>query len=508
MLAFGQITPRRSALLVRSFASGPNRWKTPITQHFINNEFVDSINGKTFDSINPVNEEKIATFQAADAADVNVAVKAAQDAFALGSPWRTMVAGDRRDVMYKFAQLIEKHRDELAYWEHIDNGKPEGIANAVDLEKVIRCYKYYAGWADKGMNGQTIKMEQHPFFCYTSHEPVGVCGAIIPWNFPLLMQAWKLGPALAAGCTVVMKTSEKTPVTGLMAAELIKEAGFPPGVVNILSGFGKDAGEPIAKHMDVDKVAFTGSTAVGHLIQKYAAESNMKRVSLECGGKSPMIICEDGDLQKAVDAAHIGLFLNSGQCCIASSRIFVQDSVYDAFVDKVLEPIKAGTAPWTLGSGMQGPQVDKIQFDKVMGYIEKGKAEGATLQTGGAQHGDKGYFVEPTVFTDVKDDMTIMQEEIFGPVMSIAKFSTLDEAVERANTTHYGLGAGIISENIGKALKLANDVRGGTVYVNCYDVFDTAAPFGGFRESGHGRDLGQYALDNYREVKTVIIPTA
>lgn len=506
MLAVSHTIPRRSLKFQRAFASGPNRWKTPITQHFINNEFVNSVNGKTFDSINPVTEEVIATFQAADSADVDIAVKAAKDAFASGSPWRSMVTGDRRDLMVKLAELIEKHRAELAYYESLDNGKPEGIADAVDVEKSIRCYKYYAGWADKALVGQTFPLEQHGgMVSYTQHEPVGVVGQIIPWNFPLLMQAWKLGPALATGCTVVMKSSEKTPTTALMVAELIKEAGFPPGVVNILSGLGKEAGEPIARHMDVDKIAFTGSTPIGKLMQKCASESNLKRVSLELGGKSPMIVCEDADIDKFVNAALIGLFLNQGQCCIASSRIFVQDTIYDKFVEQVVEPIKNGTAAWTIGTGMQGPQVDKIQFDKVLGYIEKGKAEGASLQTGGGRHGDKGYFVQPTVFSDVTDDMTIMKEEIFGPVMALAKFSTLEEAITRANNTHYGLGAGVITENVSTALKLASELRAGTVYVNCYDVFDAAAPFGGYRESGHGRELGKYGLDNYTEVKTVLV---
>jgi len=483
-----------------------SRWVQPITQLFINNEFVDARNKGSFDSINPSNEEKIATFQAADVDDVNVAVAAATAAFDPASPWRTMTGGDRRDCMLRLADLLQKHRAELAYWEAVDNGKPVGIADAVDVEKSIRCLRYYAGWADK-IRGQTIPMEQNPgFFAYTLHEPVGVVGQIIPWNFPLLMMAWKLGPALACGCTIVLKSSEKTPITALMVADLIKEAGFPAGVVNVLSGFGPTCGEPIARHMGVNKVAFTGSTPVGHLIQKCAAESNLKRVTLELGGKSPLIICEDADLDKAVAAAQIGLFLNSGQCCIASSRLFVHEKVYDAFVQKIVDPIKAGTAAWTIQTGMQGPQVDKIQFDKVLGYIEKGKAEGANLAVGGERHGDKGYFIQSTVFTDVSDDMTIMKEEIFGPVMSIAKFSTMEEAIRRANSTHYGLGAGIISENIGNCLKAASLVRAGTVYINCYDVFDCAVPFGGFGESGVGRELGEYGLHNYTEVKSVIIP--
>jgi len=342
---------------------------------------------------------------------------------------------------------------------------------------------------------------------YSMKEPVGVVGQIIPWNFPLLMQAWKLGPALACGCTVVMKSSEKTPLANLAVCKLIKEAGFPAGVVNLLSGYGPTVGEPLALHMDVDKVAFTGSSAVGRKMMEYSSKSNMKRVTLELGGKSPLIVMEDADIEQALGAAHIGLFLNHGQCCCASSRLYVHEKIYDQFVEAAVEKAKG----WKVGSQfdestMQGPQVDKIQFDKIMSYIEAGKQEGASLKTGGARHGDKGFFVQPTVFADVKDDMKIAREEIFGPVMSIIKFSDVNDAIKRANNTAYGLAAGICTRDVGNALLAASKVKAGTVWVNCYNSFDAAAPFGGYKESGHGRELGEAGLDNYLEVKTVHIP--
>jgi aldehyde dehydrogenase (NAD+) len=307
----------------------------------------------------------------------------------------------------------------------------------------------------------------------------------------------------------VLKTSEKTPLSALAFAKLVKEAGFPPGVINILSGFGPTAGEPLARHRDVDKVAFTGSTAVGHKIQQFAAESNLKKVSLELGGKSPLIIFDDADLEQALNTAHVGLFLNQGQCCCASSRLFVQEGIYDRFVEGAVQRAKAiKVGAHTEKDVEQGPQVDDIQFQKVMGYIEKGKAEGATVMTGGGRHGTKGYFIQPTVFTDVKDEMTIAKEEIFGPVMSIIKFKTDAEAIERANKTNYGLAAGVCSTNAARALAAAHQLRAGSVWINMYDNFDAAAPFGGYRESGHGRDKGEAALDNFLEIKCVMLPLA
>lgn len=472
------------------------------TQMFINNEFVDGTSGKKMDVINPASGDVICQVFEGDEKDVNKAVAAAKAAFHRDAPWRKMDASERGVLMFRLAELMEKNRQELATLESMDNGKPYAIAYAADLELCIKCIRYYAGWADKN-HGKTIPVDG-PFFTYTRHEPVGVCGQIIPWNFPLLMACWKLGPALSMGNTVVLKVAEQTPLSALFLASLIKEAGFPAGVVNILTGYGPECGAPLAKHPDCDKVAFTGSTEIGQKILGYAS-GNMKRVTLECGGKSPLIVCKDIDLDSAVDVCHLGLFFNHGQCCIAASRIFVEAPIYDEFVKKMTAKAKNTKLGDPLAEDTdQGPQVDKAQFEKILDLIESGKKEGATLQTGGKRHGDVGFFVEPTVFSDVKDDMKIAKEEIFGPVMQIMKFETLDEAIDRANNTEYGLGAGILTNDHKKAIYLSNNIRAGTVYVNCYNVFDTRAPFGGFKMSGIGRELGEYALENYTEVKTVV----
>jgi aldehyde dehydrogenase (NAD+) len=333
---------------------------------------------------------------------------------------------------------------------------------------------------------------------------VGVVGQVIPWNFPLLMQAWKLAPALACGNTVVLKPAEQTPLTALRVGELIVEAGFPEGVVNILPGYGPTAGQAIARHMDVDKVAFTGSTEVGHLIMEAAAQTNLKRVTLELGGKSPNIVFADADMNQAVEGSHFALFFNQGQCCCAGSRLFVERKAYDEFVERSVDRAKRRTVgdPFDANTE-QGPQVDDAQFDKVMSYIESGKKEGAKLLCGGGRVGDRGYFIAPTVFADVRDEMKVAQEEIFGPVMSIIPFESLDEVIERGNRTMYGLAAAVWTKDITKATAVANGLRAGTVWVNCYDVFDAAAPFGGFKQSGIGRELGEYGLQQYTEVKTV-----
>jgi aldehyde dehydrogenase (NAD+) len=374
----------------------------------------------------------------------------------------------------------------------------------VDVAATVGCFRYFAGWADK-VQGKTIPIDGD-YFCYTRHEPVGVVGQIIPWNFPMLMLAWKLAPALATGNTIVMKPAEQTPLSALRIGELIVEAGFPEGVVNLLPGFGPTAGAAIASHMDVDKVAFTGSTEVGHLIMEAAAKSNLKRVTLELGGKSPNIVFADTDLDEAVEGAHFGLFFNHGQCCCAGSRVFVEEKIYDRFVEKSGERARKRTVgdPFDPKTE-QGPQVDQSQFDKVMGYIESGRSEGATLVCGGDRVGDRGYFIQPTVFADVRDDMKIAREEIFGPVMSVIPFKSLDEVVTRANRTEYGLAAAVWTRDIGKAHAIANSVRAGTVWVNCYNVLDPRAPFGGFKQSGIGRELGEYGLQQYTEVKTVIV---
>lgn len=474
------------------------------TKLLINNQWVDSVSGKTFDTINPATAEVLAKVAEADAPDVDLAVKAARKAFDQKSAWRRMSASERGKLLSRLADLIERHADELAGLESLDNGKPKHVALTADLPLTIACYRYYAGWADK-IQGKTIPINGD-YFCYTRHEPVGVVGQIIPWNFPLLMQAWKLGPALAAGNTVVLKVAEQTPLTALRIGELILEAGFPEGVVNILAGFGPTAGQAIARHMDIDKVAFTGSTEVGHLIMKSAAETNLKRVTLELGGKSPNIVFADADMDQAIEGAHFALFFNQGQCCCAGSRLFVEEKCYDEFVARSADRAKRRTVgdPFDPKTE-QGPQVDEAQFDKVMSYIDAGKKEGAKLVAGGNRVGNLGYFVEPTVFADVKDNMKIAEEEIFGPVLSIIKFKDMEEVIQRANTTMYGLAAAVWTRDISKAHAIANNVRAGTVWVNCFDVFDAAAPFGGFKQSGIGRELGEYGLQQYTEVKTVTV---
>jgi len=474
----------------------------PVARLLINNRWVSSESGKTFPTINPSTGEEICQVSEADAADVDKAVKAARSAFE--GPWRKMRASERGRLLYRLADLIEANADELARLETLDNGKPLSIAKTVDVAKTIACYRYFAGWADK-VQGKTIPVDGD-FFSYTRHEPVGVVGQIIPWNYPMLMQSWKLAPALATGNTVVMKPAEQTPLSALRVGELLLEAGYPEGVVNILPGFGPTAGAALARHMDVDKVAFTGSTEVGRLIMTAAAQSNLKRVTLELGGKSPNIIFEDTDLDAAVEGAHMGIFVNQGQSCCAGSRVFVEEKIYQAFVEKSV----ARAAKRRVGDPLdpntdQGPQIDQCQYDKIMGYIESGRREGATLAGGGERVGDRGYFIRPTVFVDVQDDMKIAQEEIFGPVMSVIAFKGIDEVIARANKTDYGLAAGVWTRDIKKAHAVANGVRAGTVWVNCYHVLDVRAPFGGFKQSGMGRELGEYALHEYTEVKTVIV---
>jgi aldehyde dehydrogenase (NAD+) len=406
-------------------------------------------------------------------------------------------------MLTKLAALFDEHADTLAAIESLDNGKALAMAQ-VDVQLSSGCLRYYGGWADK-IHGKVIDTDPETF-SYTRHEPVGVCGQIIPWNFPLLMWAWKIGPALATGNTVVLKTSEQTPLSGLYACTLVEKAGIPAGVVNVLSGFGTTAGAAIASHMDIDKVAFTGSTVVGRTVLQAAAKSNLKNVTLELGGKSPNIVFNDANIDDAISWVNFGIFYNHGQCCCAGSRIYVQSGIYDKFIEQfkartsknvVGDPFKAGT--------FQGPQVSKVQYDRIMNHIQSGKEAGATVETGGERHGNEGYFIQPTIFSGVSDDMKIMQEEIFGPVCSISKFETEDEAIKAGNETTYGLAAAVHTTNLNTAIRVSNKLKAGTVWVNQYNMLSYQVPFGGFKESGFGRELGKYALANYTQVKSVRI---
>ncbi|KAI9828120.1 MAG: aldehyde dehydrogenase (NAD(P)(+)) ald5 [Thelocarpon impressellum] len=468
---------------------------------FINNEFVKGVDGKSFETINPSTEKPITSVHEATEKDVDVAVAAARKAFE--GEWRTVTPEQRGKYLVKLAELIEKNTDLLAAVEALDNGKAVSMAKG-DVGMAAGCLRYYGGWADK-IEGKTIDTTPDTFN-YTRQEPIGVCGQIIPWNFPLLMWAWKIGPAVATGNTVVLKTAEQTPLSALVAAQYIKEAGFPPGVVNILSGFGRVAGAALSAHMDVDKVAFTGSTAVGRQIMKAAAGSNLKKVTLELGGKSPNIVFDDADIDNAISWVNFGIFFNHGQCCCAGSRIYVQDGIYDKFVarfkeragaNKVGDPFQADT--------FQGPQVSQLQFDRIMGYIDEGKKAGATVEIGGERHGKEGYFIQPTIFSNVTEDMKIMQEEIFGPVCSIARFKTAEDAVRVGNHATYGLAAAVHTTSLKTAITVSNALRAGTVWVNTYNTLHHQIPFGGYKESGIGRELGEAALANYTQTKSVSI---
>jgi len=471
------------------------------TRHLIDNKWVDPVEGGSFETLNPATGEVIAQVAAGTAADVDKADKAARRALESG-PWNTMDAADRGRLLYKLADLVERDAEELAALESLNCGKTIVDARG-DLQGVVNTLRYYAGWADK-IEGRTVPV-RGSFLSYTLRQPVGVVGQIIPWNFPLLMLAWKWGPALACGNTVVMKPAEQTPLTALRVGELALDAGFPAGVINLVNGLGETAGAAMVVHPDIDKIAFTGHVETAKIIQKAAADT-LKRTTFELGGKSPNVIFADADMDEAVAGAFHAIYFHGGQCCTAGSRLFVEDKIRQEFVERLAEKAKQRKVGDPLDpTTEQGPQVSQEQLDKILGYIELGEKEGARLMTGGERIGKSGFFVMPTIFDDVKDDMAIAKDEIFGPVVSVLPFKSVDEVIERANRTYYGLAAAVWTKDIDKAHLYARKVKAGTVWVNCYHVVDATTPFGGFKMSGQGRENGEAALEHYTEMKTVTV---
>ncbi|KAG5420529.1 ALD2 [Candida metapsilosis] len=470
---------------------------------FINNEFVKSKSGHTLDSINPATGEINGTVYAAEAEDVDIAVRAAKEAF---KTWKKVTGVERGILLNKLADKMVEQRDLLGSIESWDSGKTKEQNAVYDIDECVSCFRYFAGWADK-VTGKVIQNDPKKL-AYTVHEPLSVVGQIVPWNYPLAMSAWKLAPALAAGNVVVLKTSEITPLSMLYVAQLIKDVGFPPGVVNIISGFGKTAGTALCVHPDVAKIAFTGSTATGKLIAKNAAET-MKAVTLECGGKSPLIIRADADLDQAVKWAALGIMSNQGQICTATSRIYAHESIYESFISALSKHVQETYKQGGMfdGDAIVGPQVSEQQRDKVLKYIEIGKQEGARVVLGGEKNSEgelaKGYFIKPTIFADIKPSMRIVNEEIFGPVVSVGKFSTDEEAVKLANGTEYGLGAAIFTSDLTVAHTMASDIESGMVWINSSNDSDVHIPFGGVKMSGVGRELGEYGLDMYTQAKAI-----
>ncbi len=473
----------------------------------IDGDWVEPASGETFETINPATEEVLGEAASGGAEDIDRAVKAARKAFADDSPWRRMNASDRGKIVWKIGDLIEENADEFAELEALDNGKPVSVAKVADVALAADLFHYMAGWTTK-IEGNTIPIsaivtggEHH---AYTLRDPIGVVGQIIPWNFPLLMAAWKLGPALAAGCTIVLKPAEQTPLSALRLGELCQEAGLPDGVLNIVTGFG-DAGAALASHDDVDKVAFTGSTEVGRKIAEAAGKSNLKKVTLELGGKSPNVVYADADIETAVAGAANAIFFNQGQCCNAGSRLYVQNDIYDEVISGVAERARG----IKVGSGLDldttmGPLISDEQFQKVLGYMDEGRTDGAEAIVGGGRIGERGYFVEPTILSNTRADMSVVREEIFGPVVVAQPFDSVEDITAAANDTNFGLAAGVFTKDLSKAHRTAKRLRAGTVWINTYHVFDAAMPFGGFKESGWGREMGHNAIDNYLETKSVV----
>jgi phenylacetaldehyde dehydrogenase len=484
---------------VRNFLSQPH-------QLLIDGKWVAPVAGKTFSVENPANGDSISQVAKGEAADIDLAVRAAREAFE--GPWSKISASERGRLLWKIADLIEQNADELAQLESLDNGKPMTVARAADVPLAADIFRYMAGWTTK-IAGKTfpVSVPYTPgaeYFAYTSKEPVGVVGQIIPWNFPLLMASWKLAPALAAGCTMVLKPAEQTPLSALRLAQLMTEAGLPKGVVNVVTGFG-DAGAHLAQHPLVDKVAFTGSTEVGRLIVA-AAAGNLKKVTLELGGKSPNIIFDDADLDLAIPGAANAIFFNHGQCCCAGSRLFIHDKVYD----KVLEGIAQIAGSIQLGEGLDpstqmGPLVSREQLDRVCSYVKSGVDAGARVVAGGQSLARSGYFMQPTILADTRSDMKVVREEIFGPVVVALRFHDNEDLLRQANDSEYGLAAGIWTRDVKKAHQVSARLRAGTTWINCYNIFDAALPFGGYKQSGWGREMGEEALNLYLETKSVCL---